>query len=434
MTYNKSETTDYFTAGKTVGFFALTATLVMTELNTSTLIGFSSLGYLYGFSAASLGLVFLLGLFFYAITVAKKWKNFDAISVTEFFQYRYNKSFGIFAAFCLWVAMLGFGANFIHSITVCLEIIFPTYPKALVTFVACNIMFVATISSGLRSIIQIDKISFVLCIILFVFLGIHFYSSHQPSTITNNLQHKLPLSFALSLAILTCFTYILSPWYGQKVFSAKTPKIAFYSMLTTAILVSLFYLIAILTTANFTQQLNLNNSDLALAHIIATELPLSIEIGFYVILFLIATTTIAALWNTMASVIFVHSSYNKATNSNRLIVLGIAILSYFIAVFSINQILDKMLLFNIPIAALSFSLLYGFYGKKRNLIGAILSTTVGTVVATILYLFLDQESFVFYWAFLCVPLIFIVGFLCSFIKPHQSYFKGNKSKLLRNIT
>lgn len=72
----------------------------MTELNTSTLIGFSSLGYVYGFSAISLGLVFLLGLFFYAITVAKKWKEFDAISVTQFFQYRYNKIFSIFAALC----------------------------------------------------------------------------------------------------------------------------------------------------------------------------------------------------------------------------------------------------------------------------------------------------------------------------------------------
>ncbi len=316
--------------------------------------------------------------------------------------------------------MLGFGANFIHSITVCLEIIFPTYPKALVTFVACSIMFTITINSGLRSIIKIDKISFVLCIILFVFLGIHFFSFHHASTIVVNPQHKLPLSFALSLAILTCFTYILSPWYGQKVFSAKTSKVAFYAMLTTAILVSLFYLIAILTTANFAQDLNLNNSDLALAHIIATELPLSTEIGFYIILFLIATTTIAALWNTMTSVIFVHSSYKKTTNSNRLLVIGIAILSYLIAVFFIDQILDKMLLFNIPIAALSFSLLYRFYGKKKNLIGAILSTSVGIVVAIILYLIFDQESFVFYWAFLCIPLVFITGFLCSFIKFQDS--------------
>jgi len=410
---------NYYTAGKKVGFFALTATLVMTELNTSTLIGFSSLGYIYGFSAISLGFVFLLGLFFYAITVAKKWKKFDAISVTQFFQYRYNKSFGIFAAICLWIAMLGFGANFTHSITVCLESVFPAYPKALITFVACTTMFIATINSGLKSIIQIDKVSFILSIIFFACLGVYFYANHQSISIVHT-HNKLPFSFVLSLTILTCFTYILSPWYGQKIFSAKTPKVAFYAMLATSILVSLFYFVAILITASFSQQLNLTNPDFALAQIITTQLPFLVGIGFYIILFLIATTTIAALWNTMASVIFAHNAHIKTAQSNKLLVFGIALLSYLIATFFIDHILDKMLLFNIPIASLAFSLLYGFYGKRKNLAGAILSTITGIVVAITLYMVFDQQTFVFYWAFLCMPLVFIIGFL-----PLIICFKSN---------
>jgi Na+/proline symporter len=412
MKNNNSPVSNYYTAGKKVGFFALTATLVMTELNTSTLIGFSSLGYNYGFSAISLGLVFLFGLFFYAITVAKKWKNFNAISVTQYFGYRYNKAFGIFAAVCLWVAMLGFGANFIHSITVCLQVIFPNYSKELITFVACLIMFVATINSGLKSIIQIDKISFVLSLILFLFLWFYFYKYGQQGIVINVKSHAgLPISFSLSLVVLTCFTYILSPWYGQKIFSAKSPKVAFYAMLVTAILVSLFYVVAIFITASFSKRLDLANPDLALASIIAGKLPLAIQIYFYIVIFLIATTTIAALWNTMASVIFAHSNHTKTTNSNRVLVLFIAILSYLIATFFIDHILDKMLLFNIPIAALSFSLIYGFYGKSKNLIGAILSTIVGIVIAVVLYLIFDQANFVFYWAFVCIPIIFVVGLL-----------------------
>ena len=304
--------------------------------------------------------------------------------------------------------MLGFGANFIHSITVCCEAIFPTYPKALITFVACAVMFIATINSGLKSIIQIDKVSFILSIILFVFLGIHFYEYHQSISIIH-IENKLPLSFVLSLIILTCFTYILSPWYGQKIFSAKTPKVAFYAMISTSILVSLFYLVAILVTASFSQQLSLKNPDFALAQIITTKLPFIIGVGFYIILFLIATTTIAALWNTMASVVFVHSYHVKTTRSNKLLVLSIAVLSYLIATFFIDHILDKMLLFNIPIASLAFSLLYGFYGKRKNLLGAVLSTIAGIVVAITLYMTLDQQSFVFYWAFLCMSLVFIIG-------------------------
>ncbi|WP_245806502.1 hypothetical protein [Francisella halioticida] len=74
----------------------------------------------------------------------------------------------------------------------------------------------------------------------------------------------------------------------------------------------------------------------------------------------------------MASVIFAHSSYTKTASSNKVLVFCIAILSYLIATFFIDHILDKMLLFNISIAALSFSLVYGFYGKSKNFIGAIL--------------------------------------------------------------
>ena len=83
----------------------------------------------------------------------------------------------------------------------------------------------------------------------------------------------------------------------------------------------------------------------------------------------------------------------------------IAILSYMIANIFIDRVLDKMLLFNIPIEALAFSLLYGFYGSKPNLLGAILSTLY-------CYLIFNQEDFVFLLGFICIPLSFIVvGYL-----------------------
>ncbi|WP_245806501.1 hypothetical protein [Francisella halioticida] len=162
-------------------------------------------------------------------------------------------------------------------ITVCLEVIFPDYSKALITFISCLVMFIATVNSGLKSIIQIDKVSFILSSLLFIFFGIYFYKYHQQGIQINIKSHtSLPILFTLSLVILTCFTYILSPWYGQNIFSAKSPKVAFYSMLVTAILVSLFYVIAIFITASFSKQLALNNPDLALASIVARKLPLVI--------------------------------------------------------------------------------------------------------------------------------------------------------------
>ena len=107
---------EYFVSNRKTTLFALIATLVMTELNTSTLVGFASLGYIYGFSAGLLAFVFLIGLLFYAISVAKKWKQFDGISVTTYFEKRYNPFIGYLTAIILLVAMIGFSANYIKCV------------------------------------------------------------------------------------------------------------------------------------------------------------------------------------------------------------------------------------------------------------------------------------------------------------------------------
>ena len=68
-------TQDYLVAGRRVGFFALVATLVMTEFNTSMLLAFSKFGYLVGPMAVGLPAVFLVGLGWYTISVARQWKR-----------------------------------------------------------------------------------------------------------------------------------------------------------------------------------------------------------------------------------------------------------------------------------------------------------------------------------------------------------------------
>jgi len=47
------------------------------------LIAFSSLGYYAGIRALLLPLIFLIAISFYAVVVAKKWKEFDGSSVAE---------------------------------------------------------------------------------------------------------------------------------------------------------------------------------------------------------------------------------------------------------------------------------------------------------------------------------------------------------------
>ncbi|MDE4940826.1 sodium:solute symporter, partial [Francisella tularensis subsp. holarctica] len=75
-------------------------------------------------------------------------------------------------------------------------------------------------------------------------------------------------------------------------------------------------------------------------------------VTFYIVMFLIAITTIVALRNIMATMCFVQFQRNKSEKKNIITVIIIAILSYTLSNTFIDQVLDKILLFNIQIAAL----------------------------------------------------------------------------------
>lgn len=122
----------------------------------------------------------------------------------------------------------------------------------------------------------------------------------------------------------------------------------------------------------------------------------------------------------MVSMYFVHFHKHKTNKNNIITVVVIVILSYMVTNTFIDHVLDKMLLFNIPIAALAFNLLYGFYGSKPNLLGAILSTIVGVVSALCCYLIFNQEDFGFLLGFYMYTFEF-----CSrvFAYNYKNYFE-----------
>ncbi|MCF6765704.1 sodium:solute symporter [Thiotrichales bacterium 19S3-7] len=424
---NKTLNTEsYFVSNKKTALFALVATLVMTELNTSTLVGFASLGYSYGDSAVSLSLVFLFGLMFYAITVAKKWKAFDAVSVTTYFDYRYNKLIGLIAKVILTFAMIGFSANYIKSLTLIFLPVFPGLNEWLVSGVFCLIMTLITVRGGLRSIIQIDIFSFLITLVIFPFL--YFLSavsskSHLFGDTTNTIHQSLPNSLLFSLIIITMFTYILAPWYGQKIFSAKSKKTALKAVILSSIIVAAVYALAILSAANL-----LNNADIhghpqqAIPILIQYYLPNVFQGIAYAMLFFIAATTIVGLWNTIASVFIAHKVEEVQVTPLKysiLITLLISIFSYWLANVFIDQIFQKMVLMNIPISALAFSLLGGFYWKKVNSLASFTSIICGIIGGVFCYLYYGEPQYMWYWAVYVIPASFFVGILITLIIPKK---------------
>lgn len=411
---------EYLLANRHTRLFPLIATLVMTEFNTGTLISFSGLGYSVGYWALIMPFIFLFGLFFYAVTVARKWKEFNGVSIAHFFTNRYGRSLEIVVAITMFLAMLGFSAVYVKSITLLFLPVFVISSIKLSTIIVVLVL-ILTIRGGLNAIITLDIISFVFVLMFFPTL---IYYSHKlpiqnvvamPSL--KDMQEALPLKFVISLSLITMFSYIIAPWYGQKIVSAKNANTAYLGAIIAAIIIFVLYGLGILANCILRGKgVILSNREYGLPYLLYHAIPLHLQGVVYLALFLIAGSTLTGVWNAMVTIvvgsIFKNTSSNVTANVTWMILS--AIMTLILANTFIDNILNKMILFNIPIVAFSFALLAGFYWKKANIVGAYISIIVGIVWGTFCYFkFSEQGLYTWYWAIYGIPLIFISGFCGS---------------------
>ncbi len=80
-----------------------------------------------------------------------------------------------------------------------------------------------------------------------------------------------------------------------------------------------------------------------------------------------------------------------------------------------------MILANIPIVALSFALLGGFYWRGTTRSGVYVSIIVGLICGTGAYLYYGEEGkYTLYWALYGIPLIFISGIATSLLTRNRN--------------
>jgi len=405
-------------ADRNLGFFALTATLVMTEINTSTLTAFTSMGYSCGLWALTLPLIFLFGLLFYALVVAKKWRRAATLSVAELFTRCYGSSIGKAASACLIAASLGFSATYIRSITLILSPLVSGLPLWSVSLGVVILTLLITMPRGLISIVETNIATFcaVLAFVIYGFVDGGIPYASPPVSLGMQILSPLELT---ALIILTMLTYISAPWYGQKVFAARTKEIALQSALAAAALVFAIYTIAVLGGINLSQA-PLENPDLSLAQLILL-LPGALRGLSYALLFAITATTLGGVWSAIASMViadFLKSTYSKDSHRATRIATTAAGVSLILSISFVDEIFPKLILANIPAFSLSFALLAAFYWPKVSRAGAATSIGVGFTWGIFTYLYFGEAGhYMLYWIFGGAPLIFGSGVAASLLRP-----------------
>jgi SSS family solute:Na+ symporter len=423
---------EFLVADRSVGLFPLVATLVMTEFNTSTLLAFSAAGYRAGPMALALPLVFLIGLAFYTATVARQWKRFNRLSVAELFTERYSPALGRFAALMLLLAMAGFCATYVKSLALLFQPLVPDAPFLVLTAVLTIIVVAVVLPGGLLSVVRSDVVSFIAAIVVLpALLVIGISASREAGGLAAvfppdqravnpfaQWNHPaLPFRFVSTLVVLTCFTYIAAPWYGQKIFAARDERTAFAAAGWSAVLVFLLYGSALLAAAHFRVTTpDLADTQLAVPQMVLTWLPRGVKGIGLAVLFAAALTTLGGVWTAMAAMVAADFGWAKGTRvgAQRALLLGFASTSWLGGTFLVDDILNRLILANIPVAALAFALLAGFHWKRATTAGAWASVIVGVLWGAGSFVVVGEAGgYTWPWAMYGVPLIFATGVAVS---------------------
>ncbi len=426
----------FLVADRSVGFWPLVATLVMTEFNTATLLAFAAVGYRAGPRAIGLSAVFLIGLAWYTLTVARRWKRYNGTSVAGWFAQRYGTVLGRAVSVMLLVAMTGFSAVYVKSLTLIVQPWFggiDTWGLSALLSVAVALV---AMSGGLASVVRMDVVSCVLTILLLpglLFAGWWKHGGNMGwrSSFENDplsLMHwatwsdpLLPWGFVISLMVLTCLTYICSPWYGQKIFAATNERVAVRAVGATSVIVFLLYGSVQLAASLLPVDLpNLPDPQLAVPMMIQQWLPTGARGLAYSMLFAAASTTLAGVWSAMVAMTVSDFglSLQDRVDVQRIITLMFAAASWLGANLLVDDILNRLILANIPIAALSFALLGGFFWPKASRAGAWASVAVGTAWGLFCFGYWGEAGgYTWYWTIHGTWMIFGVGIAVSLWFP-----------------
>lgn len=429
----------YTVASRDLSLLPLVATLVMTEFNTSTLLAFAAVGYRAGPMALALPAVFLVGLAFYTVTVARAWKRFDRLSVAELFSERYSPALGRTASVLLLLAMVGFTATYVKSLTLLFVPFAPAaMPPALLGAALTLVVVLAVLPGGLMSVVRSDLVGFAATLLLVPALLVtgwrraggwdalaRTFPADQLSIspIAQWSHPALPMRFVVSLVVLTCFTYIAAPWYGQKIFAARDTRTAYRAVAWSAVLVFLLYGIVVLAAAFLrVEDATLADAQLAVPAMVRRWLPTGVRGAGFAVLFAAAFTTLAGVWSAMAAMVAADLAGPRArtVRAQRTLVAGFAILSWLGATFLVDDILDRLILANIPVAALSFALLAGFHWRRATTAGAWASVAVGVVWGIGCFVVVGEAGgYTWPWAMYGIPLIFATGIAVSLLRTSR---------------
>jgi solute:Na+ symporter, SSS family len=167
----------------------------------------------------------------------------------------------------------------------------------------------------------------------------------------------------------------------------------------------------------------LSDPHLAVPTMVWGWLPAGARGAGFAVLFAAALTTLTGVWTAMAAMVAADFGWSAARHISiqRWTMVSFAALQWLGAVFLVDDILNRLILANVPIVALSFALLAGFHWPRATTAGAWASVAVGVVWGTGCFLVIGEDGgYTWPWAMYGIPLVFATGAIASLLSPRPA--------------
>lgn len=387
---------DFTLAGSGLGKIQAGFSMAATEFGGSSLIGAMALCYSIGVAGAwwdwsAVPALILLGLFF-----AEKIKLPNLVTITDFFEKRYNYPTKLMASLMHILAIATqISAQFMVG-AVALNGIFGV-PKTVGILISVIFALIYTMSGGLLSVVNTDVVQFIMIIgSILIALPISIYHAGGFEGLAAGLQQGF-LSFGnidfktvISWCLFCFFTYATSQHYIQRVFASKDKSTAKFAFVFTGVMYIIYGLIISLIGVCIVVLIpNLSDPNTGYTMLIKNFMPSGIA-GLILGGIFAASMSTADSMILAASTLFVNDIYtplivkNKENKNGlvtiRIVTLIVCVVSVIISMF-MDNIVDIMYLGGLFYStSVFFPLIIGMKWRRATAPAAIISIIASVTV------------------------------------------------------
>lgn len=373
-------TSDYFLAGRSLGFIPVTFSLVATQVGGGMLLGTSAEAYRVGYFGILYSIGICIGFLLLGLGFASKLQTLNVATTAELFETKYGSPrlkhlaslLSIMTLIGILIAQIIAARSFMLSLGISSEVV-------LILFWA--VVVLCTMVGGLKAVAATDSVQLGLIITAFTGIFIYIFSQEPGSFFSwasmaeqQKLFSSQSFSFSslIGVALMPALFSLIEQDMAQRFFAARTRKIATASALAASALILAFSLVPVLFGIK-AKMMNLY---------IAGSSPLMPVIGALAgefALALAALGVIAAITSTADSLLCAVSSNisedfkyffarkNNHLANSKIITLAVGILTL-IASYIVPQNIIGVLIgsYELSVSCLLVPLLFSYFRNNLN--------------------------------------------------------------------